>query len=53
MAEAKEETRDILAKLQKKTAISDDELKQLQQHVDILERAAAGSHHHHDDSKLQ
>jgi hypothetical protein len=53
MAEAKEETREILAKLQKKTAISDEELKQLQQHVDILERAAAGSHHHHDDSKLQ
>jgi hypothetical protein len=52
MANAKEETRATLAKLQKKAAVSDEELKQLQQHIDILETAAAGSHHHHDDSKL-
>ena len=53
MADAKEETQDILAKLRKKAAVSDEELKLLQQQVDILEKAMAGSHHHDHDSKLQ
>jgi hypothetical protein len=36
--------------LAQKAAVTGDELKLLQQHVDILERAASASHHHHDDS---
>ena len=50
MANAKEETQEILAKLQKKAAVSDQEMQLLQQHIDILEKAAAGSHHHDHDS---
>lgn len=40
----------ILDKLRQKAALTDAELTQLQQHIDILERAASASHHHHDDS---
>lgn len=54
MPDLTEEARAILEKLQKKAAVSDAELKQLQQNLDILEKAAAGSHHHdHDSVKLE
>jgi hypothetical protein len=48
--ETNKATQAILDKLHQKAAVTDDELKQLQQHIDILERAVAASHHHHDDS---
>jgi hypothetical protein len=42
----------VLDKLKKKAAVSDQDLKTLQQHVDSLETATAASHHHDHDSKL-
>ena len=48
--DAKRGMQTILDKLRQKAAVTDAELAQLQQHLDILERAASASHHHHDDS---
>jgi hypothetical protein len=43
----------VMNKLRRKATVTDDELKQLQQHVDVVESAAAPKSHHHDhDSKL-
>jgi thioredoxin-like negative regulator of GroEL len=49
---AKKEAQAVLDKLSKKATVSDDELKRLQQHIDLLERAAAGSHHHDHDGRV-
>lgn len=48
--EAHTQMQTVLDKLRQKAALTDDELRLLQQHIDILERAASASHHHHDDS---
>jgi hypothetical protein len=50
--EAKQEVQEVLEKIRKKANVTEDEVKQLQQHFDILERATSGSHHHHDDSTI-
>lgn len=50
---ATEEIRAIVDKLSKKTPVTEQELEQLRQHIDVLERATAGSHHHDHDSRLE
>jgi hypothetical protein len=50
----KKEATEIVDKLKTKTAVTDAEIDQLQQHIDILEQAAQASHHHdHDSVKVQ
>jgi hypothetical protein len=43
--------RAIVGKLAKRATLSEQELEQLQSHIDALELATAGSHHHDHDSK--
>jgi len=45
--DVKRRVQPIVDKLRKRAAITDDELRQLQQDIDLLELAAQGSHHHH------
>jgi hypothetical protein len=40
-----EKARAILDKLAKKSTWTDEELQELQQHVDVLERRGSSSHH--------
>jgi hypothetical protein len=51
--ENKAKAQAVLVKLKSKATVSDEELKQLQQHVDILEQAAEESHHDHDHPTLE
>ena len=48
--ESVEKSKTILEKLLKKSPVNDSELKELQQHVDYLERGptASSEHEHHD-----
>jgi hypothetical protein len=42
----------VMNKLKQKATVTEADLEQLQQHIDVLESAAAGSHHHDHDSRL-
>jgi len=46
----KNQAQTILDKLRKRAKVTEDELKLLQQHIDILESTAQGEHQHHHHS---
>jgi uncharacterized coiled-coil DUF342 family protein len=47
-----EKAKEILDKLQKKAAVTDEDLKLLQRHIDELEAKAEPTHHHDHDTKV-
>jgi len=48
----KQKAKEVLEKLQKKSSVSDEDLKSLQSHVDELETAVQATHHHDHDTKM-